>query len=157
MSLGRYDSSMFVWTEDGYKNQFSIDKELGVLAMNAGQQEVTEIQNIYRDTYTGEMVTLFDSSDRVMFSVTSGQRMFWFPRIGKPAIGTAKEFYEQIIDDKQLIIPVYDNSRLISHYAHKSHILIENVVNRSVWGVQTSLGTLIFKYESVPVIFSDCG
>lgn len=157
MTIGRYDSAMFVWTDEGYKNQNTIRDNLNILTMNLGQQEFADPKQIFIDIYTGNMVKVYDSHNNLMFSVSEPQRMFWFPRIGKPQIGSAGEFYEQIQENKTLILPVLDGSHVISHHVEKSQVKLVKVTDYPVWGVQSSSGNLVFKADSVPVLFSDCG
>ncbi len=156
MTIGRYDACMFVWTDEGYKNSQSMHEDLNILTMNLGQQEFADCQYIYTDLYTGPMIKVFDNSNKLMLAVTSGQRMFWFPRIGKPQIGTAGEFFDQV-QTKSLIIATYDDNRIISHYVEKSQVRRVEVTNYPVWGVQSSSGNLILKADSVPILFSDSG
>lgn len=155
MTVCGFGSDVFVWTPGGYKNHDSIDENDLVGVVNNGVYETVPIESIRKEKYTGKMISISHLKNVSNITVAPDQRAFWFKH-GKPKIGTAKEFYYELMAGNVLEIPLYGSEdKMFS--VDKHNVELVSVTNETVWGVSNKVGNLILKSDGTPIVFSDCG
>jgi len=161
MSCG-FDETVFVCTEDGFKNVDSISQEDRVIGKRNGKEILVEIDEIETDfSYTGKIVD-FIINDKPLISVVGNQRVFWFTWDFKTPsmhahLGRAEELYDFLQEHPKtpVHIPTAYDENYVKIFAE--NVLVREVVNHRVWGVKNELSNIIVKSGGEALIFSDMG
>lgn len=159
MSTGFIDKAMFVLTNDGFKTWASLSENNLVKSFSLGEERfsypeaLTDNCNLYNE----KMIVVSNPShlkkQGVLFSVSLSQRIFWIKDKSRSLqIGTALDFYEELVDVGTLYLVKDDNSLLLIK-SSDAHIEPAS----SGWLVETKYGNMIVKADGPALKFCDCG